>query len=157
MSAIEKAKETLEGRIGQRSEPTDWFTLTQERINQFAEATLDHQWIHTDPERAAKGPFGATIAHGQLTMSIMSFLPGGGGTGLPAVEGLQMGINYGWNKVRFPSPVPVPVGSEIRTSGMLKSVEIKGNMLELVNELTLEIKGSDKPGCVAESVLRLVF
>ncbi len=155
MSAIEKAKETLEGRIGQRSEPTDWFTLTQERINQFAEATLDHQWIHTDPERAAKGPFGATIAHGQLTMSIMSFLPGGGGTGLPAVEGLQMGINYGWNKVRFPAPVPV--GSEIRTSGMLKSVEIKGNMLELVNELTLEIKGSDKPGCVAESVLRLVF
>ncbi len=155
MSDIEKAKETLEQRIGQRSEPTDWFEITQERINKFADATLDHQWIHTDPERAKDGPFGTTIAHGQLTMSIMSFLPGGQGVGLPAVQGVTMGINYGWNKVRFPAPVPV--GSEIRTSGMLKSVEIKGPMLEVVNELTVEIKGQDKPACVAESVLRLVF
>ncbi|MFW6094084.1 MAG: MaoC family dehydratase [Pseudomonadota bacterium] len=153
--ALEKAKQTLEARIGKRSEPTDWFQITQERVNQFAEATMDHQWIHTDPERAKDGPFGTTIAHGQLTMSIMSFLPGGEGTGLPALEGVQMGINYGWNKVRFPNPVPV--GSEIRTSGSLKSVEAKGNMLEIVNELTVEIKGSDKPACVAESVLRLVF
>lgn len=153
--AIEKAKQTLEARIGQRAEPTDWFEITQERINLFAEATLDHQWIHTDPERAKSGPFGTTIAHGQLTMSIMSFLPGGGGTGMPAVEGVQMGINYGWNKVRFPAPVPV--GAEVRTTGMIKSVEIKGSMLEVVNELTLEIKGQDKPGCVGESVVRLVF
>lgn len=153
--AIEKAKSTLEQRIGERSEPTDWFEITQDRIDKFADATLDHQWIHTDPERAREGPFGTTIAHGQLTMSIMSFLPGGQGVGLPAVEGVKMGINYGWNKVRFPSPVPV--GAQIRTSGMLKSVEIKGPMLEVVNELTLEIKGQDKPGCVAESVLRLVF
>lgn len=153
--AIEKAKATLEERIGQRSQPTDWFEITQERIDKFADATLDHQWIHTDPERARQGPFGTTIAHGQLTMSIMSFLPGGQGVGLPAVEGMTMGINYGWNKVRFPSPVPV--GAQIRTSGMLKSVEIKGSMLEVVNELTLEIKGQEKPGCVAESVIRLVF
>lgn len=153
--AMEKAKATLEQRIGQRSEPTDWFEITQERIDKFADATLDHQWIHTDPERAKDGPFGTTIAHGQLTMSIMSFLPGGQGIGLPPVEGVKMGINYGWNKVRFPAPVPV--GAEIRTSGMLKSVEIKGPMLELVNELTVEIKGQDKPACVAESVVRLVF
>lgn len=156
MTAIlEKAKATLEQRIGERSERSDWFEITQERVNQFAEATLDRQWIHVDPERAKQGPFGAPIAHGQLTMSIMSFLPGGGGTGLPALEGMKMGINYGWNKVRFPSPVPV--GAHVRTSSVLKSVEIKGTMLELVNELTMEIKGSDKPACVAESVLRLVF
>ncbi len=153
--AIEKAKQTLESRIGERSAPTDWFEITQERINAFAEATLDHQWIHTQPDRAKDGPFGTTIAHGQLTMSIMSFLPGGQGVGLPAVEGVKMGINYGWNRVRFPSPVPV--GAEIRTSGSLKSVDIKGNMLEVVNELTVEVKGQDKPACVAESVLRLVF
>jgi len=152
---IEKARTTLEQCIGQRSEPTDWFEITQERINLFAEATLDHQWIHTDPERARAGPFGITIAHGQLTMSIMSFLPGGHGVGLPPVERVKIVINYGWNKVRFPSPVLV--GAEIRTSGTLKSVEIKGSMLEVVNELTLEIKGQDKPGCVAESVLRLGF
>jgi acyl dehydratase len=153
--AIQKALQTLEPRIGQRTEPTDWFEITQDRIDQFAAATLDHQWIHTSPERAKQGPFGATIAHGQLTMSIMSFLPGGGGIGLPVLEGMKMGINYGWNKVRFPSPVPV--GSHVRTSSVVKSVEVKGNMLELVNELTMEIKGSDKPACVAESVLRLVF
>lgn len=154
-TAIEKAKETLSARIGQPNEPTDWFEMTQERINQFAEATLDHQWIHVDPERAKAGPFGAPIAHGQLTMSIMSFLPGGAGVGLPAVEGMKLGINYGWNKVRFPSPVAV--GAKIRTSGMIKSVETKGDMLEVVNELTLEIEGQPKPACVAESVLRLVF
>lgn len=153
--ALEKARQALEARIGERSEPTDWFEITQERIDKFADATLDHQWIHTDPDRAKNGPFGTTIAHGQLTMSIMSFLPGGGGTGLPAVEGVKMGINYGWNKVRFPAPVPV--GAQVRTSGMLKSVEAKGPMLEIVNELTMEIKGSEKPACVAESVLRLVF
>jgi acyl dehydratase len=153
--AIDKARQTLEQRIGQRTDPTDWFEITQDRVNQFADATLDHQWIHTNPERAKQGPFGAAIAHGQLTMSIMSFLPGGGGVGLPALDGMKMGINYGWNKVRFPSPVPV--GAHVRTSSVLKSVEVKGSMLELVNELTMEIKGSDKPACVAESVLRLVF
>lgn len=153
--AIENARQTLQQRVGQRTEPTDWFEITQDRINTFADATLDHQWIHTDPERARQGPFGTTIAHGQLTMSIMSFLPGGGGVGLPKLEGMKMGINYGWNKVRFPAPVAV--GAKVRTSSVLKSVEVKGNMLELVNELTMEIKGSDKPACVAESVLRLVF
>ena len=153
--ALQKAHAILSARIDQSAEPTDWFEITQDRVNQFAEATLDHQWIHTDPERAKTGPFGQAIAHGQLTMSVMSFLPGGAGVGLPPVEGVKAGINYGWNKVRFPSPVPV--GAHIRTSGKLKSVEIKGNMLEIVNELTVEVKGQEKPACVAESVLRLVF
>ncbi len=85
----------------------------------------------------------------------MSFLPGGEGIGLPALEGMQLGINYGWNRVRFPAPVPV--GAKIRTRGEIKSVEIKGNMLEVVNVLTLEVEGQDKPSCVGENVLRLVF
>jgi len=154
-AALDNAVELMQARIGQTSEPTDWFEMTQDRINKFADATLDQQWIHVDPERAKNGPFGAPIAHGQLTMSIMSFLPGGSGIGLPALEGMKMGINYGWNKVRFMSPVAV--GNKIRTVGKLKSVEAKGPMLEAVNELTVEIEGQDKPACVAESVLRIVF
>jgi acyl dehydratase len=153
--ALDNAVEVMQKRIGQASEPTDWFEMTQDRINMFADATLDQQWIHIDPERAKNGPFGAPIAHGQLTMSIMSFLPGGSGIGLPPLEGMKMGINYGWNKVRFMSPVAV--GNKIRTVGKLKSVEAKGPMLEAVNELTVEIEGQDKPACVAESVLRIVF
>ncbi|MCR9259580.1 MAG: MaoC family dehydratase [Pseudomonadaceae bacterium] len=152
---LDNAVELMQARIGQTSEPTDWFEMTQDRINKFADATLDQQWIHVDPERAKKGPFGAPIAHGQLTMSIMSFLPGGSGIGLPALEGMKMGINYGWNKVRFMSPVAV--GDKIRTVGKLLSVEAKGPMLEAVNELTVEIEGQDKPACVAQSVLRIVF
>ena len=155
MSDIENAKTALRATIDKRGQPTDWFQMTQERVNTFADATLDQQWIHVDPERAKSGPFGAAIAHGQLTMSIMSFLPGGGGTGLPALPGMKLGINYGWNKVRFPSPVKV--GDFIRSSSVLKSVEVKGDMLELINEVTLEVKGQEKPSCVAESVLRLVF
>ena len=152
---IENAMATLNAQIGQASEPTDWFEITQDRVNNFADATLDQQWIHTDPERAASGPFGAPIAHGQLTLSIMTFLPGGTGVGLPALDGMRLGINYGWNKVRFMNPVQV--GAKIRTVGKLVSVEEKGGMLELVNEMTVEIDGADKPACVAESVLRIVF
>ena len=155
MSALQNAVETLSARIDQPSAPTDWFEMTQERVNTFADATMDHQWIHVDPDRAKAGPFGAPIAHGQLTMSIMSFLPGGEGVGLPALEGMKMGVNYGWNRVRFMSPVPV--GAKIRTVGKIKSVEAKGEQLEVVNELTVEIDGSPKPACVAESVLRIVL
>ena len=152
---LESALDVMTTKIGEVSSPTDWFEMTQERVNTFADATLDQQWIHVDPERAKDGPFGKPIAHGQLTMSIMSFLPGGQGIGLPALEGMKMGINYGWNKVRFMSPVAV--GDKIRTLGKIKSVKPKGPMLEVINELTVEIEGQDKPACVAESVLRIVF
>lgn len=154
-TAIEQAIENLDAKIDQPSTPTDWFEMTQDRVNTFADATMDHQWIHVDPERASTGPFGAPIAHGQLTMSIMSFLPGGEGVGIPALDGVKMGVNYGWNRVRFMSPVKV--GDKIRTVGKIKSVEQKGEMLEIVNELTVQIEGQDKPACVADSVLRLVF
>ena len=154
-SAIENAVETLSSTIGEASTPTQWFEMTQERVNNFADATLDQQWIHIDPERAKAGPFGTPIAHGQLTMSIMSFLPGGEGVGLPSLDGMKMGVNYGWNRVRFMSPVAV--GAKIRTVGKVISVEQKGAQVEVVNELTVEIEGQDKPACVAESVLRIVF
>ena len=153
--ALENAMSVLSDKIDIPGQPTDWFEMTQDRVNTFADATLDQQWIHVDPDRAAGGPFGGPIAHGQLTMSIMSFLPGGEGVGLPEIEGMQMGINLGWNKVRFMHPVAV--GSKIRTVGKLKSVTKKGEMLELINEMTVEIDGQDKPACVAESVLRIAF
>ena len=153
--ALEQGIETLKAKIGQPSEPTDWFEMTQDRINTFADATLDHQWIHVEPERAKAGPFGAPIAHGQLTMSLMSFLPGGEGVGLPDLPGMKLGINYGWNKVRFPAPVPV--GAHVRTRGEILSVEPKGGMIEVVNQLTVEVQGQTKPACVGESVLRIAF
>lgn len=153
--ALRNGYDTLTARIGQPSDPTEWFEMTQERINDFADTTLDRQWIHIDPERAKAGPFGAPIAHGQLTMSLMSFLPGSDGIGLPVLEGMRMGINYGWNRVRFPAPVPV--GARIRTLAEIRSVEVKGQMLEVVNRLTVEVQGQSKPACVGDSVLRLVF
>lgn len=154
--ALMNAKTVLESRIGQAGTPTDWFEITQDRINAFADATMDHQWIHVDEERAKSGPFGTTIAHGQLTMSVMMFLPGAEGVGIPPLKGVKMGVNMGWNKVRFPSPVPV--GARIRTTPKLIDVSVKGeNMLEAVNELTVEVEGSAKPACVAQSVLRMVF
>ena len=152
-SELQNGLATLTATIGVASEATDWYEITQERVNMFADATLDQQWIHIDPERAKDGPFGAAIAHGQLTLSIMSFLPGGQGVGLPALDGMKLGINYGWNKVRFMSPVQV--GAKIRTRGKVISVEEKGGMLEVVNEMTVEIEGTEKPACVAQSVLRL--
>ncbi|MCP5028910.1 MAG: MaoC family dehydratase [Actinomycetia bacterium] len=149
------ALETLQGRIGDSSPPTDWFEITQERINDFAEATLDHQWIHVDVERAKSGPFGAPIAHGQLTLSIMSHLPRTEAVPGAALEGQKLGINYGFDKVRFPSPVAV--GARIRTTSTLKRAEIKGGMVEVMNEIKVEIEGQDKPCVVAESLGRLVF
>ncbi len=154
-SALENAAEVLSAKIDIPSEPTDWFEITQDRINTFADATMDQQWIHVDPERAKAGPFGGPIAHGQLTLSVMSFLPGGEGVGLPKLDGMTMGVNLGWNKVRFMNPVPV--GAKIRTIGKVKSVTPKGPMLEVINEMTVEIEGQDKPACVAESVLRIGF
>ncbi|MGI9611945.1 MAG: MaoC family dehydratase [Acidimicrobiales bacterium] len=149
------ALETLQGRIGDSSPPTDWFEVTQERIDSFADVTLDHQWIHIDVERATAGPFGAPIAHGHLTLSIMGHLPRTEPVPGPVLEGQKLGINYGFDKVRFPSPVPV--GAKIRAVSTLKRAELKGGMIEVMNEVKVEVEGQEKPAVVAESLGRLVF
>ena len=156
MSALETAYETLKAAIGTESPPGDWFTVTQEQVDQFADVTGDHQWIHVDVERSKQGPFGGTIAHGHLTLSILGLI---GRTDKPStrgsVDGQKMGINYGFNRVRFPAPVPV--GCRIRSKRTLRSVEIKGDMIEAMSEVVVEVEGQDKPACVAESLSRMVF
>lgn len=129
---------------------TDWMEITQERIDQFAEATGDHQWIHVDPERAAEGPFGATIAHGYLTLALTNlFLPD-----LIVVENISMGVNYGVNKVRFPSPVVV--GSRVRGTGVVTEVtEVPGGAQAVIT-VTVEIEGGAKPACIVESISRFL-
>jgi acyl dehydratase len=140
--------EKLGELVGTEFGPSDWQQVTQEQVNLFAEATGDHQWIHVDPEKAAQGPFGGTIAHGFLTLSLISALL----TGVVRVEGISMGINYGLNRVRFPSPVPV--GSRVRASATLKEVtEIPGGV-QAVYQVTIEVEGGEKPACVAETVAR---
>jgi acyl dehydratase len=157
-SVMENALEILQSRIGAEQPPGDWVEITQEMVNKFAEATGDHQWIHVDVERAKKGPFGGPIAHGQLTLSILGLL---GRRAQPSdetelrIEGQKMAINYGFNRVRFPSPVPV--GAKVRARRVMKTAEIKGGMIETMNEVTVEIEGADKPACVAESLGRMVF
>ncbi|MDJ0961094.1 MAG: MaoC family dehydratase [Acidimicrobiia bacterium] len=121
----------------------EWHTVTQEQVNQFADATLDHQWIHIDAEKAAAGPFGTTIAHGFLTLSMLVALA-------PSAEipGVRMAINYGLDRVRFISPVPV--GSRIRARSVLKDVHEAGGGIQTKNEVTVEIEGQEKPALVAE-------
>ena len=127
---------------------TDWVTITQEQINQFAEATLDNQWIHVDTERAKAGPFGGPIAHGYLTMSLSAYFLGQ----LVRVSGISMGINYGADKVRFPSPVPV--GSKVRAGAELVSVEDVAGGAQVTMLVTFEVEGAPKPSCVAEVIYR---
>jgi len=127
---------------------TDWITITQEQINQFAEATLDNQWIHVDTERAKSGPFGAPIAHGYLTMSLAAYFGGQ----LIRVSGISMGINYGADKVRFPAPVPV--GSKLRGRGEILDVkEVPGGVQTTVR-ITIEREGGDKPAAVVDAISR---
>lgn len=126
-----------------------WIEITQERIDRFAEATDDHQWIHVDPERAAAGPFGGTVAHGYLTLSLVPALT----AGITAVDGVTMGVNYGLNKVRFPAPVPA--GSRVRARVELLSVDDVPGGVQLICRITVERDGGDKPACVAETVSRL--
>ena len=131
---------------------SDWVTVTQEAVNLFADATGDHQWIHVDPERAAKGPFGTTIAHGYMTLSLLPALM----HTMYSVEGAKLAINYGLNKVRFPAPVPV--GSRVRATSTLVNVEDLGNgAVQLTVSTAVEVEGSAKPACVAESLVRYVF
>ena len=146
---------TIEGIEGYRAlagqflGESDWLEVDQDRIARFADATGDHQWIHVDVERAKQGPFGTTIAHGFLTLSLIPALSGE----LLKVEGVRMGINYGLNKVRFPSPVKV--GSRVRASVRNLSIEDVQGGVQIVNEVTISIEGQDKPACVAETVTRL--
>jgi acyl dehydratase len=141
---------TLVGRI---LEPSEWFLVDQSRIDSFADATLDHQFIHVDPDRAAKTPFGTTVAHGFLTLSLLSHLCKSSGF---VVEGALMSVNYGLNRVRFVSPVAV--GSEIRAVRTVKGVEPRprGQYL-LTSEVTVEIRGKSKPAMIAEWLALLVF
>ncbi len=127
---------------------TDWMLIEQSRIDGYADATDDHQWIHVDPARAAEGPFGSTIAHGYLTLALVNkFLPD-----LITVTESSMGVNYGCEKVRFPSPVIV--GSRIRGAGEVVSVEEVKGSLEIVVRVTVEIEGADRPACVVDTISR---
>lgn len=149
-TVFENPKELL-GAVGKRLGASEWLTIEQERIDQFAEATGDHQWIHVDPERAKDGPFGTTIAHGYLTLSLVNAL-------LPqilVVNNVSMGVNYGTDKMRFPAPVPV--GSRIRGVGELVAAkEVKGGAVQVTVRITVEIEGSDRPGCVVDTISRFV-
>ncbi|MGI8608416.1 MAG: MaoC family dehydratase [Candidatus Dormibacteria bacterium] len=142
------AVNALPGLVGTEVGTSDWYEVTQEQVNLFADATGDHQWIHVDPERAKAGPFGGPIAHGYLTLALIPVLMGS----MVKVEGVKMGINYGSNRVRFPTPVKV--GSRVRGTGRLKeATEISGGV-QAVFEVTVEVEGSAKPACVAETVVR---
>jgi len=149
MSTVFKTPADLEGSVGQQLGKSDWLEITQDRIDQFAEATGDHQWIHVDPERAKAGPFGRCIAHGYLTQSLVNyFLPQ-----IVQVQGISMGVNYGADRVRFPAPVPV--GSRIRGSAELLAVEkTKDGGFQATVRVTVEIEGSDRPGCVIDTISR---
>ena len=140
----------FEQAVGTHLGYSSWHTITQEQINLFAEATGDHQWIHTDPARAATGPFGMTIAHGYLTLSLVPMLV----WQIYTVEGLAMGVNYGSDKVRFPSPVPV--GSRVRAGAELLELTRDPRGARATVRVTIEREGADKPACVAEAVSVLV-
>jgi acyl dehydratase len=145
--------EKLKKMVGQENGVSNWVLIDQDRINRFADATDDHQWIHVDIEKAKKGPFGGPIGHGFLTLSLIpifsksaKYLP----------EGMKMGVNYGLNKVRFINPVPV--GSEVRSRMVISAVEEKGpGRILMTTTHTIEIKGQDKPACIAEALSMLFF
>src|SRR4051794_128349 len=141
----------LKAAVGEQLGHSDWLEVDQKRIDLFAEATGDHQWIHVDPEKAAAGPFGTTIAHGYLTLSLLPALV----PQVMRVEGMKMGVNYGSNKVRFPAPVPV--GSRVRATAVVKEVTEAGGGVQVTAAVTVEREGGDKPVCVAESVSRFYF
>ncbi|MEP1472780.1 MAG: MaoC family dehydratase [Halieaceae bacterium] len=134
--------------VGQHLGFSEWLEIDQRRIDLFAESTGDHQWIHVDPERAASGPFGKTIAHGYLTLSLANlFLPE-----IMEVDNVSMGVNYGCEKVRFPAPVPV--GSRVRGGGeVISAEEVKGGV-QVVVRMTIEIEGSERPACVIDTISR---
>ncbi len=138
--------DALTAAVGEELGTSNWLTVTQDMIDTFAEATGDHQWIHVDPQKAAKGPFGTTIAHGYLTLSLLPVLL----HEVYAVDNIAMGMNYGANKVRFPSPVPVD--SRVRVTGKLLDAKPISLGTQFVLQATIELEGSSKPACVAEVV-----
>ncbi|MEV0899149.1 MaoC family dehydratase [Actinoplanes sp. NPDC049802] len=139
----------LKSLVGTDLGRSEWLEITQQRVNTFADATDDHQWIHVDVEKAERGPFGAPIAHGYLTLSLVIPLF----TRLLRVEGITMGVNYGLEKVRFPSPVKV--GAKIRLAATVVSVEdVPGNGVQSVFDFIVEVDGQDKPACIARPVYR---
>jgi acyl dehydratase len=142
--------EGLKALLGRQIGPSEWREVTQEDINTFADLSGDHQWIHTEVERAKnESPFGTTVAHGNLTLSMID----GMRLELLNSSGFKLGVNYGWNRVRFPAPVPA--GKRIRTSAEVTEVEeVGGGWWQIVTRFTVEVEGSDKPACVADSVGR---
>jgi acyl dehydratase len=140
--------EGLKGVVGEHLGYSEWHQVTQEQVNLFADATGDHQWIHVDIERAKAGPFGGPIAHGYLTLSLAPTLL----EEILRVTGIAMGINYGLNKLRFPSPVPV--GSKVRAGATLAHVEDVAGGVQVTLAVTFEIEGGTKPACVAEILFR---
>ena len=149
MPTVFDSPSELKAAVGQNLGHSEWLEIDQARIDKFADATRDHQWIHVDPERAAEGPFGTCIAHGYLTQSLVNyFLPQ-----IIEVRGISMGVNVGADKLRFPAPVPV--GSRVRGAGELVSVEeTKDGGVQTKVRVTVEIEGSERPGCVIETLSR---
>jgi acyl dehydratase len=145
------SKEEIIAAKGETLGTSDWLTITQEQVNRFADATMDHQWIHIDVERAKQGPFGGPIAHGFLTLSLLPKL----NSETYRFEGAKMAINYGLNRVRFPSPVLV--GSRVRSTTELADVTKVEGGLQLTIKSVIEIEGGIKPACVAEGLTRVVF
>ena len=151
MTFVVTSAEELVAAEGRDLGATDWVEVTQERVNRFADATDDHQWIHVDPERAKDGPFGACIAHGYLTLALSNlFLPQ-----LIRADRLKMGVNVGCERVRFPAPVRV--GSRIRGRGEVLKVERVRDAVQSTVRVTIEIEASDRPGCVVDTISRYTF
>ena len=154
--AMAEVMADLSGKVGTEVHVSNWITVTQDMINDFARATRDHQWIHTEPARAAKeSPYKATIAHGYFTLSLYPYLRGLVDEKKPPFPGVRNIINYGINKLRFPGAVPV--GSRIRARCKILGVEDVKNSLQLTEEYTVEVEGQARPACVAECVMRLYF
>ena len=152
----ERALERFNAAVGHPEGSGEWFEVTQEQVDAFAEVTIDHQFIHVDPEMAKQlSPWGTTIAHGFLTLSMLTHLSGSIPQDMSRLEGVVMGINYGFNKVRFVNPVKV--GSRIRAASVLAAVEQKGDALQVTRTVTIEIEGEDKPALVADWLTRIVY
>jgi len=149
MTTIIEGIDGLRAKVGEHLGYSDWVEITQDQVNRFADATGDHQWIHVDVERAKAGPFGAPIAHGYLTLSLGPMLS----PQVYRIDGFSMGVNYGADKIRFPSPVPV--GSKLRLGVKLLEVSEIAGGIQMKNEFSFEVEGAPKPSCVAEVLFRL--